>query len=237
MKISVIGQDTLAAAIRECCQPHHSLVIPSEAELVWICYDTPIIDDIPDSQWVMDRIDELVPTCNPSAVMLISSQMPVGTTASCERNHPNLCWACSPENIRVATAVADFQKQSRIVLGVRRIEDAERIMPLLRPFTGNIIVTNPETAEMCKHALNCWLGMNIAFINEISRICKVVGADVDKITEALKTERRISPNAPLKAGGPFGGGHLARDIHVLGEIAKTNGILAPIIKSITESNK
>jgi len=226
----------LAAAARECCHPHHSLVIPSEAELVWICYDTPIIDGVVDSVWVMDRIDELIPSCNPEAIMLVSSQLPVGSIASLEYKYPGFRWACSPENIRVASAVADFQNQSRIILGVRTAEDAKVIYLLLTPFTHNIIITGIETAEMCKHALNCWLGMNIAFINEISRICKVVGADVDGVTESLKSERRISPNAPLKAGAPFGGGHLARDIYFLGEIAERNSLSTPIINSILKSN-
>ena len=237
MKIAIIGQDTLAAATRECCRRHCEIVIPEVADLVWVCYDTPISDDIPDSDWVLERIGELLLSCNQEAIMLVSSQMPVGTIAHLEGKYPAFKWAYSPENIRVATAVTDFENQDRIVLGVRDISHADSIKPLLMNFTRNVIVTNPETAEMCKHALNCWLGMNIAFINEIARICAVVGADVDRISEALKSERRISPKAPLKAGGPFGGGHLARDIHTLCSVAKASEISIPIINSIINSNQ
>jgi UDPglucose 6-dehydrogenase len=79
--------------------------------------------------------------------------------------------------------------------------------------------------------------MSIAYINEISRLCKAIGADVDVISRALLSERRISPKAPLKAGAPFAGGHLMRDILIMERLADEKGISAPIIKSIRESNE
>lgn len=238
INLAITGQDTLAAAAWECCRHHHKIVVPKFADIVWSCYDTPIgADDAPDSDWVIDRISEDVSNTNESALTLVSSQLPVGSTQVLESRFPNRRFAHSPENIRVKTAIEDFRNQARIVVGVRTHDDDEMLRQLLSPLTANIIFTTPETAEMVKHALNCWLGMNIAFINEIAKICRVVDAEVNTITEAMRLDQRLSPKTPIKAGPPFGGGHLARDIHTMTMIAKENSISIPIISHIKESNE
>ena len=246
MKLSIIGTDTLAAAVTECCAEHFDVMTSEsgEADIVWICHDTPIgAKGVPDSEWVIEAIEatmlklSLVIKPLDRPLMLVSSQMPVGTTARLEKLYPAYSWAYSPENLRVATAVDDFRDQPRVVVGTRNAEARVILERLFEPFTVHIIHTDPETAEMVKHALNTFLGLQIAFINEVARIAHVVGADHSVITEGLRTDSRVSPKAPLRAGAPFGGGHLARDIFVLGEIAKARGIPAPIIQHITESNE
>ena len=241
MNITIIGQDTLAAAITTCCGRHFNIqVVPDDStEIIWFCYDTPIgKDDAPDVDWVLksigERLMELPPGCEP--LILVSSQIPVGTMKRMEDSWPEYDFAYSPENIRVASAVTDFENQARIVVGTRNVRHCTLLSELFLKFTNNVIFTDTETAEMVKHALNCYLGLCIAWINEIGRICKVVGADGEMVSKALKTERRISPHAPLKPGGPFGLGHIARDIYVLNKLAKDKGISLPIIESIAKSN-
>lgn len=240
MAVFVKGQDTLAAATLECCKEHFLCNPPiiDDSDVLWICYDTPIAESgEPDVEWVVNKIRDDVRTLgNFRPLILISSQLPVGTTARLEKEFPDKTFAHSPENIRVATAVADFKKQARIVVGRRDDSRDYVIKKLLSPFTDNIILTDTETAEMVKHALNCYLGMSIAFANEIARICKSVGADANAVSVGLKTDQRVSPKAPLRPGAPFGGGHLARDIFTMAKLCKDRGISAPIISSITESN-
>ena len=246
MKISIIGEDTLAAAVAECAAEHFEIYSGThkDAEIVWVCHDIPIDDKgVPNSGWVMSRIRETLrdmseivdPLKRP--LILVSSQMPVGTTMRLEKEYPAYSFAHSPENIRVATAIADFRNQARVVVGVRNPYWRTKLEELFTPFTKHIIFTDPETAEMVKHALNTFLGLQIAFINEVSRIASVVGADMETITLGLRTDFRVGEKAPLRAGKPFGGGHLARDIFTLSEIARINGIHAPIINHITESNE
>ena len=246
--LHIFGQATLAAATLECCKKHFLCNPPKisdrpPSDVLWICYDTPIgLNDEPDTEWVVERIREHVRLlgthCFP--LILISSQLPVGTTARLEKEFPQHSFACQPENIRVASAVADFQNQERVVIGRRNIKHDELLgelfAPFIVPFTGKIILTDPESAEMVKHALNCYLGMSIAFANEIARVCKAVGADVEAVSQGLRTERRVSPLAPLKPGAPFGGGHLARDIFTVRRIAHENGVSIPIIAAIKPSN-
>jgi UDPglucose 6-dehydrogenase len=240
MKIAIIGQDTLAAAAIACCKRHFEVVTSVEADidLLWICYDTPIgPGGEPDIGWVHDRIrSTLVLLGNLPhrfPVILLSSQMPVGTLQALENYYPGHTWAVSPENIRVATAVTDFENQARIVVGTRGSTRHEVLETVLSKFTSNIIWTDPESAEMVKHALNCFLGLQIAFINEIARICMQVGADPLVVSQGLKTDQRVSPKAPLRPGAPFGGGHLARDIYLMSHL----GLRVPIIEAITPSNE
>lgn len=246
MKLSIIGKGTLAQAVAECCADHFDVFVGehAEARVVWICHDTPIdARGVPDTAWVIAEIRETMKVLNrivkpaERPLILLSSQMPVGTTQLLEREFSEYEWAVSPENIRVATATEDFRNQPRVVVGTRHPDSRFVLEQIFEKFTRHIIFTDPATAEMVKHALNTFLGLQIAFINEVARIAHVVGADPSVITTGLRTDFRVSPNAPLRAGAPFGGGHLARDIFTLSDITKARHVHAPIINHITESNE
>ena len=239
MKISIVGNDTLAAATRFGCSKFHEIVDKSECpDILWACYDTPIsANGDADYKWVIDNISEDILSISTKTLIIISSQIQIGTIRHMETDFPDYTFCYVPENIRVATANDDFIKQSRIVAGRRSDKDDELICSLLTPFTEFILYTTPETAEMVKHALNCWLGMNIAFINEIARIGDAWGIEMPIVSRALMSDSRISPKAPLKAGGPFGGGHLSRDIKTLVGLSYATKTDAPIIRSILKSNE
>lgn len=245
LNIAVVGHDSeahensLARVTTECCGEHFNVVDRPLAgtEILWCCWDTPIgPDDAPDVGWVLHRIRVLMPKVDVDTLVLVSSQLPVGTTKRLEQEFPAHSFAYSPENIRVAHGKADFSTQARVVVGRRTTGHDGILRTLFAPFTKNLILTDTETAEVAKHALNCFLGTQIAFINEIARLCEKVGADANTVSHALLTERRVSPSAPLKPGKPFGGGHLARDIAVVTELAMWHNLRLPIIASIKESN-
>lgn len=236
MKLAITGEGVLAVTTRHCCAPHFDIVSLADADLVWVCYDVPLNPESGFS-WALDRLVEDIIPLRFGALVLVSSQMPVGTTVYLEWRFPHVEWAYSPENIRVASPVEDFKHQARIVVGRRTARHDDWFNRLLSPFTDNIIYTDPETAEMSKHALNAWLGMNIAFINEIARLCDVAKASVDVVTGALLSDARVGKTAPLWAGAPFGGGHLARDINVLNQLAFEKKIATPLISSILQSNR
>jgi len=243
MILSIIGDDTLANTTRRCCQSVdfevHDRVV-DQADLVWVCHDTPLAEGAPpDYQAVLGRIRAMVPQVKPETLILISSQLPVGTTRQLAQEFPDHQFGYSPENIRVKMAVNDFMHQARIVVGLRPdVLDQHRptVLTVLRPFTPHVIFTDPESAEMVKHALNCYLGLSIAFANEIARVCKIVGADPQTVMHGVRTDPRSSLSAPLNPGAPFGGGHLARDIWLLGQLAEQHHLSLPIITHILESN-
>ena len=244
MKIAVTGQGVLAETTRKACKGTNIELCATshkDIEILWICHDTPLDERVSpafaDYEQVINWIQQDISELDGVPVILISSQLPVLTTFRLKERFPKHFFAYSPENIRVASADADFARQSRIVVGVPNASRNSQLENLLGRFTHSLIFTNPETAEMVKHALNCYLGMSIAFINEIAKVCERVKADVNVVSEALLSERRISPNAPLKPGKPFGGGHLMRDILAMEQFAKGRGLSLPIIQHIRESNE
>lgn len=239
MKIAVTGQGILGETTRECCAKQFEVVAVGhkDIEVLWVCYDTPIGEDgLADVESVIVWIQADIQKLAGNPVILLSSQLPVLTTFRLQERFPGHFFAYSPENIRVASAEHDFKYQARIVVGRKNASRDSILTALLSPFTSRLIFTSPETAEMVKHALNAYLGMSIAFINEIARVCSDVRADAVVVSECLLCERRIAPSAPLKPGKPFGGGHLMRDILTLEKLSRGRALKLPIINHIRESN-
>jgi UDPglucose 6-dehydrogenase len=209
------------------------------ADLLWICYDTPVDDeDAVDVAPVIDGIERCVPHLPPGTLILISSQVPAGTCRALEARFPGYRFAYSPENLRLGKALSIFTDADRIILGVRTEADAKELEPLLVHFTQSLIVVRTESAEMIKHAINSFLANSIAFMNEIARVCEHVGADAKEVERGLKSEPRIGPGAYLSPGGPFAGGTLARDVVALMQIAQDVPlVLVPAIRLSNDRHK
>jgi UDPglucose 6-dehydrogenase len=215
----------------------------SAADIIWVAFDTPVDEeDRADVEYVVTRISLLFPYLREGAVVLISSQIPVGTTSRIEAAyrvafpHKDVRFAYSPENLRLGKALEVFRKPGRIVVGTRTDADRELLAPLLIPFCDNLIWMSVESAEMTKHALNAFLANSIAFINEIAAVCEEVGADARQVEKGLKSDERIGPRAYLGAGGAFAGGTLARDIGFLTSTASSVGLPTPLLESVKLSN-
>ncbi len=207
------------------------------AEVLWVCYDTPVNEnDESDTEFVLERVRRALAHLPAGALVLISSQLPVGTTRGLEREFPRFHFAVSPENLRLGKAIDAFEKADRAVVGIRT--DAKRgvLEELFRPFTPQVLFMRTESAEMVKHALNSFLAVSITFINEIARLCEHTGADAKEVAAGLKSEPRIGPKAYLGPGGPFAGGTLARDVVTLTKLAAQSGETISVIPAIKESN-
>lgn len=214
------------------------------ADIVWIAIDTPVNEnDVADTAYVDAAIGSLLPHLRSGSTVLISSQMPVGSTTRTEAayrkrySERDLGFAYSPENLRLGKALDAFRKPERIVIGTRRAEDRERLTNLLRPFCNNLVWMSVESAEMTKHALNAFLANSIVFINELAAICEATGADAKEVESGLKTDVRIGPRAYLTAGAAFAGGTLARDVTFLVSTAKALSLPAHLLQSISQSNE
>lgn len=215
----------------------------SQADVVWVAYDTSIDeDDRADTEFVFESVRTLFPHLKRGVVVIISSQLPVGSTARIEREFRNYfpsgnaSFACIPENLRLGNAIEVFTNPDRVVVGVRSGKDREGIALLIRPFTENIIWMSVESAEMTKHAINAFLATSVVFTNELARICERYGADAMEVERGLKTDLRIGPYAYLRPGPAFAGGTLARDIQYLLSFAREKKILTPLIDGVVESN-
>jgi UDPglucose 6-dehydrogenase len=213
-----------------------------DIDVLWVAYDTPVDDDDADTDFVMARIERALFGMSRDVVVLISSQLPVGSVRCLEcaetLNHgtPQLKVAYSPENLRLGRAVGDFLRPERIVVGVRSSRDRELLHGLLSSITESIEWMSVESAEMTKHAVNAFLAASVAFANEIASICESMGADAKEVERGLKTENRIGPRAYLSPGAAFAGGTLARDVAYLNRTAHERGVITPLLSSVLASN-
>ena len=214
-----------------------------DLDVLWVAYDTPVdADDNADTGFVMAQIERALVGMNEDALVLVSSQLPVGSvrrleqTAALNGEDRPLRVAYSPENLRLGTAVDDFLRPNRIVVGVRSRRDQELLYALLSTITESIEWMSVESAEMTKHAINAFFATSVVFANEIAAICESVGADASEVERGLKTESRIGPRAYLSPGAAFAGGTLARDIAFLNRTARERRVITPLLSSVLPSN-
>lgn len=144
--------------------------------------------------------------------------------------------ASNPEFLREGSAIADFLKPDRIVLGVESDRARDRLLELYRPIDGPKIVTDIASAELIKHASNSFLSMKISFINALSIICEAAGADVQKVAEGLGLDHRIGRDF-LNAGVGFGGFCFPKDLKAFIGIASRLGYDFKLLKEIENINE
>jgi UDPglucose 6-dehydrogenase len=261
----VLGVDPDPAVVAELAAGHPPVSEPGLAELLagnigrlrfsaapgalaaagraWVTFDTPVDDeDVADVDWVLDRAQELLAPLPEHALVVVSSQLPVGSVAALQarcaaaRGDGGLRFACVPENLRLGRALESFRAPDRIVAGVRSEADRRELAELLAPFSTDVQWMRVESAEMTKHALNGFLATSVAFINEIAGVCESVGADAGEVARGLKSERRIGPRAYLGPGDAFAGGTLARDIGFLRGLAERHGLPAHVFAGVADGN-
>src|SRR5262249_31605541 len=209
-----------------------------------ICHDTPVDEeDRADVAYVVGQARAMFPYLRDGAVVLVSSQLPVGTVGGLERGFAEVAhgrrvsFACSPENLRLGHALEIFRHPTRIVVGVRDAQARDILESLFSHFCSRLIFMSVESAEMVKHALNAFLAVSVTFANEIAAICEKVGADATDVEKALRTEPRIGEKAYVRPGPAFAGGTLARDIQFLSGIAECTHVEALLIESVVPSNR
>jgi UDPglucose 6-dehydrogenase len=233
---ALIAEGVSAARLRFTSDP----AAAATADVVWIAYDTPVdADDRADVAFVVAQVARVLPHVRAGAVVIVSSQVPVGTTAALAALRPegDVAFAYSPENLRLGKALAVFREPDRVVVGTASEVARARITELLAPITTRIEWMSIESAEMTKHAINAFLALSVTFANELASVCERVGADAKQVERGLKTESRIGPKAYLAPGGAFAGGTLARDIEFLGAIGRSYGLELPLIASVRPSNE
>jgi UDPglucose 6-dehydrogenase len=213
----------------------------AEADILWVTFDTPVDDDDhADVARVRAQLDAVRPHLRPGTLVLVSSQVPVGFTADLQRDwraaDPSLRFACSPENLRLGQAIEVFRHPERVVLGVGEGVDRDRLARLFAPFSDQLLWMSLSSAEMTKHAINGFLGLSVAFTNELARICEQVGADASEVEQGLKSEPRIGRRAYVAPGPPLAGGTLLRDVAFLAGLAAEHHLPSPLIDAVRVSN-
>ncbi len=145
----------------------------------------------------------------------------------------------NPEFLREGSAIEDFMRPNRVVIGVESDRAREIMREIYRPLyllETPIVFTTIRTAELVKYASNAFLATKISFINEIAELCEKVGADVDVVARAIGLDRRIGPKF-LHAGVGYGGSCLPKDVAAIIHTAAEAGSPLRIIRAAEEVNR
>lgn len=137
--------------------------------------------------------------------------------------------ASNPEFLKEGSAIADFMRPDRIVLGVESKKAKVLLLELFKPFKAPIIVTDIKSAELIKHASNSFLATKISFINAVANICDKTGADVIKVAEGMGLDKRIGKSF-LNAGAGWGGFCFPKDMLAFIHISQKLGYNFKLLK-------
>jgi UDPglucose 6-dehydrogenase len=142
----------------------------------------------------------------------------------------------NPEFLREGSAVLDFMKPDRVIVGVES-KKAEQIMrSLYAPLKAPIVLTDPKSSELIKHACNSFLALKISYINSVANICEKVGANIGEVADGMGLDKRIN-RAFLNAGCGFGGFCFPKDLEAFLWISKKVGVDFHLLESTKRVNE
>ena len=224
-----------------------------QSEVVFLAVGTPSdAEGATDLSYVFKASESIAQHLNGYKVIVQKSTVPVGTTREVRaiierRGGKDFDIVSNPEFLREGSAVADFLRPNRVVIGVESDRAREMMKKVYRPLylietpivlTGletPIVLTGLETAELIKYASNAYLATKISFINEIAAICERVGADVDGVAKGMGLDGRIGSKF-LHAGIGFGGSCLPKDVSSLVHLSNQKGYDPRIIRAVLDVN-
>src|SRR5919106_2243513 len=213
------------------------------AEFIYICVGTPpTYSGDADLSAVWTVIDELQATATASRVVAVmKSTVPVGTgenvrAALDARGLEHVGYVSNPEFTAEGTAVRDFMRPDRVVVGSFDEADGDAVAALHAGIDAQVVHMDVASAEMVKLASNAFLMTRISFINEIANVCEATGADVVKVAEAVGLDRRLGPHF-LRAGIGYGGSFFSKDSLALKQLAANSGYHFQLLNAVIEVNE
>ncbi len=152
-----------------------------------------------------------------------------------KRKHP-FDVASNPEFLREGTAIQDFMKPDRVVLGVETKRAADLLTKLYKPLGVPLVLTDIRSAELIKHASNSFLAMKISFINAVAQVCERSGADVQQVADGMGLDPRIGRSF-LSAGVGWGGFCFPKDVEAFIKISEQLGYDFELLKAVRNINE
>jgi UDPglucose 6-dehydrogenase len=216
------------------------------AEAVFIAVGTPTRrgDGHADLSYVYAAVEQVARVLPGYAVIVTKSTVPVGTghriRAILKEVRPDLevDVASNPEFLREGSAIPDFMRPDRVVIGVESDRAREVLRTLYRPLyliEAPILFTSLETAELIKYAANSFLAMKVTFINEMADLCERAGADVHDLARGIGLDGRIGRKF-LHPGPGFGGSCFPKDTLAMVRIAQDYGAPSRLIEAVVSVN-
>jgi UDPglucose 6-dehydrogenase len=179
------------------------------------------------------------------SIFVIKSTVPVGTSREVARlvgrhlSQDRFAIASNPEFLKEGSAIEDFMMPDRIIVGSKSAKARALLQELYLPLTRQgrplVLTTAVETAELTKYAANAFLATKISFVNELSRLCERIGADVGELALGMGLDKRIGDRF-LQAGPGYGGSCFPKDTIALIRTAKDHQCPVEIVETVVRAN-
>ncbi len=215
--------------------------------VIFIAVGTPPRGDgSADLKYVEEVAKEIASNLDGYRVIVTKSTVPVGTgdrirriVSEHLREQADFDIVSNPEFLREGSAIEDFMRPNRVVIGASSTQAASIMKDLYKPLyliETPFVITNIESAELIKYASNSFLATKISFINEIANLCERVGADVHMVAKGMGLDQRIGPKF-LHPGPGYGGSCLPKDTRALLKMAEEQGVELGIVDAAIRANE
>ena len=217
-----------------------------DAVLVFIAVGTPTRrgDGHADLKYVYAAATQIAEHLQGYTLIVDKSTVPVGTAREVKRlvaqTNPDADFdiASNPEFLREGSAINDFMRPDRVVLGVENTRAEAVLRELYRPLyliEAPFLITDLESAEITKYAANAFLATKISFINEVAQLCEKTGADVSAVARGMGLDGRIGKKF-LHAGPGYGGSCFPKDTQAMIRMAQDAGTSCRIVEAVVAAN-
>lgn len=220
-----------------------------DTEAVFIAVGTPPDEDgSADLKYVIEVAREIGQHMNNYMVVVTKSTVPIGTSKKVreavleEQGKRGITIpfdvASNPEFLKEGSAVEDFLKPERIIIGAESEEAEKIIRRLYKPFVLNnhpVIFMDIPSAELTKYAANAMLATRISFMNDIANFCEIVGADINSVRKGIGSDSRIGGKF-IYAGVGYGGSCFPKDVKAIIKTADDNNYSLDILKAVEKVN-
>lgn len=215
-----------------------SVEAAKNCEVAFLCVPTPQGEDgSADLSYVQRASEEISAALPFEAIVVNKSTVPVGSTKVVEKalKRPDVKVVSNPEFLREGSAVQDFLKPDRVVVGSDDQAAALKVASLYDGLSTRVIITDPASAETIKYAANAFLATKLSFVNAIAAICEGVGADINDVVVGIGSDKRIGENF-LRPGPGWGGSCFPKDSRALIKIAEDADYSFDLLKGVITVN-
>lgn len=220
------------------------------SRIIFIAVGTPPDEDgSADLSHVIAAAREIALYMNGPKIIVNKSTVPVGTADLVTRTVQSVLSergvghkfsvVSNPEFLKEGAAIEDFMKPDRVILGVGDEETAAIMRELYKPFNRSadrVIVMAVRSAEMTKYAANALLATKISFMNELSRLCETLQADISEVRAGIGSDSRIG-NKFIYPGVGYGGSCFPKDVKALISMHRENGSISSILDAVEDTNR
>jgi len=244
------GLDALVAKNVRQSRLHFTTDLPAaigNALAIFIAVGTPPKEDgSADLSYVIQVAEAIADNLNGYKVVVTKSTVPIGTGQLIERiisernqgPHP-FSVVSNPEFLREGSAIADFMRPDRVVIGARDAQAIAIMKDIYSPLyliETPFVITNVESSELIKYASNAFLATKITFVNEVAALCERLGADVHHVAKGMGLDNRIGAKF-LHPGPGYGGSCFPKDTQALVDIARKAELPFEIVETVVAVNE